>query len=244
MNSGMYARLLVMTATLSMGPILLAQAAPPQAMCAMGPLKCADGTYVFPGPGCTFSPCPGKPPAAPDQGTKDGADSGQGMVEDGQATEPDDQGGIIIDRDHPADADATAPPLYVPQGTAGTAVTGPGRIVEPDKPSPGFPDYPLDDPPAGAMNVSFIFEHRTALNEKHVAVHGMIISTLLADKACPPGRGMCAQPRITLSDSADAKFKIEVLLPESDRTPYEQGQTVEISGTASSGPAAVVIRKE
>ncbi len=113
-----------------------AAAAPPQAMCAMGPLKCPDGTYVFPGPGCTFGPCPGKPlpapdpqpkpppfkcppnamcatpvvplkPVAPDQDTggaqKNGngseSDSDHQMIEDGQSTDPDDKGSIIIDRD-------------------------------------------------------------------------------------------------------------------------------------------------
>ncbi|HTK84611.1 MAG TPA: hypothetical protein VL625_05940 [Patescibacteria group bacterium] len=165
------------------------------------------------------------------------------MVEDGQATEPDDQGSIIIDRDRAADANAA--PTEVQQGTAGTAVVGPGVFVAPDQAAPGFPDYPLDSAPAEPMTVSFIFEHRTALNEKHVTVRGTIVSTLLADKACPPDRGMCAQPRIVLGDPGGSdKYRLEVLLPEDDKTTYADGQTVEISGIASSGPAAVVIRKE
>src|ERR1019366_3451582 len=120
-------------------------------------------------------------------------------------------------------------------------------VVSPDKPEQSrFPDEPLKERPAGAISVKFLVEHRTALNEKKATVHGVIVATLLGDKACPPDRGMCAQPRITIADSADASrntsYDLEILLPEGVNDSYDIGQFVDVSGVISASPVAVVMR--
>lgn len=131
---------------------------------------------------------------------------------------------------------------------SGTGIAAPG-LVAPDMPEPSrLPDGPLEQMPTEAVSVRFLVEHRTALNEKKVAVHGVIVSTLLGEKACPPDRGMCAQPRITLADTADASrdtsYDLVILLPEGGDDAYAIGQIVDVSGIVSASPAGAVMRKE
>ena len=139
----------------------------------------------------------------------------------------------------------------VPDGQimqSGTGIAAP-VFVEPDAREPfRFPDSPLEKMPTGAVSVQFLVEHRTALHDQKVTVHGVIVSTLLGDKACPPDRGMCAQPRIMLADTADAArdtaYDLVMLLPEGGDDAYEVGQIIDISGTVSASPASVIMRKE
>jgi hypothetical protein len=130
-----------------------------------------------------------------------------------------------------------------------TGTVSPQQIVYPDQPGSAYgPDYPLETPPATPVTVKFLVEHRTALNEKRVTVHGVIVATLLGDKACPPDRGMCAQPRITIADiansSRDTSYDLEILLPEEGNDSYNIDQIVDISGTVSASPSAVILSKE
>ena len=125
-------------------------------------------------------------------------------------------------------------------GTSGTGTVQPGQPrVLPDEPVSGA----LQEP----VTVTFLVEHRSALNEQNVEVHGIIVAALLADKACPPDRGACAQPRITLADttseSRDKGYDLPVLLPEGDETPYSLGQILDISGTVSGETYGVVMTR-
>lgn len=149
---------------------------------------------------------------------------------------------IVVDPGH-QDPEPTAPASSATIAPGGTVGQG---IVYPDRPETSrFPDYPLEIIPSGPLLVSFVFEHRTALNEKHITIHGMIQDTLLGEKACPPDRGMCAQPRVTLADSESrTKYTIEILLREDDNTPYTKGQILDFSGTVSSGVNSTILRSE
>lgn len=113
-----------------------------------------------------------------------------------------------------------------------------------------LPDLPLKDLPSGALSVQFLVEHRTALHEKRVTVKGVILSLLVGEAACPTNGMMrlCAQPRMVLADrsetSRDPHYDLVVLFPQGGGERYHAGETVEISGTVSASPQAVVIRAE
>jgi len=111
-----------------------------------------------------------------------------------------------------------------------------------------LPDEPLEQVPAEAVTVQFLVEHRSALNEKKITVHGVVISALLGEDACPPDRGMCAQPRVIIADTSgeerDTRYDLVILLPEGGNDAYAAGQTVDVTGVVSASPSAVVMRKE
>jgi hypothetical protein len=79
-------------------------------------------------------------------------------------------------------------------------------------------------------------------------VHGVITYALPPAKACPPGQGACAQPRIIIADSAEAArnkaYDLTILLPEDDQTNYTEGQIVDISGTVYGNADGVTVMKE
>ncbi len=132
--------------------------------------------------------------------------------------------------------------LQVIEGSTGIAVP-----VDPLA-APLLPDLPLEQAVTEAVTPRFVMEHRSALNEKKVTVRGTVVYVLLGDKACPPDRGMCAQPRVTLADSGDAArdagYDLTVLLPEGDTAVYEIGQVAELTGTVSASAAGAVMRRE
>lgn len=113
---------------------------------------------------------------------------------------------------------------------------------------PALPDLPLTGIPAEPVNVRFVVEHRSALHEKKITVRGTVVAALPGAQACPPDRGMCAQPRVTLSDtgqeSPDKLYDLVVLLPEGDTQTYAIGQEIELTGTISASSSAVVMHRE
>lgn len=143
---------------------------------------------------------------------------------------------------------------YQPETIQGQSIQSGVGIAEPvhtspdsREPEPYIPDNALDKIPAEPVSVQFLVEHRSALNEAKMTVRGVIISTLLGDKACPPDKGMCAQPRITIADKADLSrdknYDLVILLPEEKVFAYEIGQFVEVSGTVTGNPYTVMMRK-
>jgi hypothetical protein len=177
-------------------------------ICNMGPMRCPDGSLVYPGPSCQFSPCPG-------------GSSGSG--------EP----GAI-------------------GGSGGSGIASPGKIVHmEDVGLSKYPDLPLAEVPSEPQTVEFVAQHRTALNGRRITLQGVIVSALLGERACPtnPMMGMpCAQPRIVLAstdnESRDANYDTMVVLQANDKTAYEVGEDVEITGTVLSGKSSVTIRKD
>ena len=81
-----------------------------------------------------------------------------------------------------------------------------------------------------------------------IYVHGIVLSVLIGEDACPSSGGMCAQPRLTLADSAsdsrDKRYDLVVLFPEGGGEGYGVGEDAEISGIVSASPQAVVLRAD
>ena len=220
----------------------------PPVACTMEAKICPDGSSVArTGPNCEFAPCPGEPgytpppvhptpmpmPVPPGNGEGPGGTGGVSPGSPGE-TVPGSTGG----------------------GQSGQGVSPPGVIsspgvVSPDEPvsgpQTGLPDEPLL-PPAQAQSVKFVMEHRSSLDGQRVTVHGVIVYALPPAKACPPGQGACAQPRIIIADKADASrnkaYDLTILLPEDDKTEYAEGQIVDISGTVSGSADGVTVMKE
>jgi hypothetical protein len=194
---------------------------------------CPDGSFVTPaGPLCEFAPCPGE------------ADKGHGpsmtICNMGPVTCPD--GTQVLC--------APCPPSAASGGT--------GSVSLPARMAPGMPqglssvsDEPLTVIPGGPQSVEFVIEHRSALNGEQIILQGIIISTLLGERACPsdPMMGMpCTRPHIVLADSdsslRDTRYDITVLLPQGDLTPYETGQTIDVAGTVMAGPSRVTLKED
>ena len=215
-------------------PLLLLPSLPASAMmvrptraCPMIAKLCPDGSSVSPtGPNCEFAPCPGgKQPVEPKT---------MPVLPTGGGTSPGGAPGAV--------------PGSTGEGESGEGNAEPGTVTaSPEPQPPSLPDEPLEAP-KGAQSVKFVVEHRTALNDQHVTVHGIVVSALLHDKACRARPGMCAQPRITIADSADATrnkaYDVEVILPDGDKTVYAQGQIVDLTVSVSGSEGGVVLEKE
>ena len=142
---------------------------------------------------------------------------------------------------------------YEPETIQGQSIQSGLGIAEPSQtspdsrePEPYIPDNGLEKIPADTVSVQFLVEHRSALNEKEVTVRGVIVSTLLGEKACPPDKGMCAQPRFTIADNADSgrdkNYDLVILLSEEKVFAYEIGKIVEVSGTVTGNSHTVMMR--
>lgn len=218
------ATLILLTITTSAHAQSLRAEMPENIACTMDAKMCPDGSAVSrTGPNCEFAPCPGETGFTPPEETY--------PTEEGTIT-PDESGGVD-----------GAPGVI--EGSSG--VTG---FAVPHKQPPMLPDNPLQDAVQEPVTVQFLVEHRSALNEKKIQVHGIIVATLLADKACGNGSTMrmCAQPRITLADTAqdtrDMSYDLTILLPETDKTPYATGQILDVSGMVMGSAYSVVMMKE
>jgi len=149
----------------------------------------------------------------------------------------------------PAVAVAQGPATGHVEAATGVAVpaTAVPATIAPERVAPLRPDLPLKRLPDGPVAPSFVTLHRTALNGKTVTVRGTVVFSLPPAQACPPGLGMCAQPRIILADKPGAgrngPATLVVLLPENDKTPYATGEVVEVTGTVSAGPSGAVMHK-
>ena len=98
------------------------------------------------------------------------------------------------------------------------------------------------------ISVSYLIEHRSALNGQTVRVKGLVLGMMLGDKACLPDRGMCAQPSIFLADTVEntknPHYDLRVLVSEQEREEdYKLGQLVEVRGTVYGDRTAVVFSK-
>lgn len=158
----------------------------------------------------------------------------------------------------PATQDVALPPDPTPEtasgqdatGAVGTASTG---VVQPEDPSQvglaPYPDLPLDASIHDPMSVTYLIEHRSALNGQVVNVQGIVVATLLGEKACPPDMGMCAQPSVFLADTPDPGrdplYDLRVLVMENAaETDFPVGTLivlrVQVSGEATGVVALLV----
>lgn len=111
-----------------------------------------------------------------------------------------------------------------------------------------YPDLPLTSFPQQPLSIKSVVEHRSALNGRTISIRGVIISTLLGEKACPPDRGMCAQPSIFLADTTDKNrntlYGLRVLVGEEEQEKsYPIGKTIDLRVVVDGSKVAVVARK-
>lgn len=133
----------------------------------------------------------------------------------------------------------------------GTEPTSIGTVQPEDPNKAGlvlYPDLLITSLPTEPVSVKFVVEHRSALNGKSIKVRGVIVGTLLGEKACPPDRGMCAQPNIFLADttaeSRNKLYDLRVLVSEEEQEKnYLVGSTIEIQIVADGSKVAVVAHK-
>lgn len=138
-----------------------------------------------------------------------------------------------------------------PESSGGSSPIGTATIQPVDPNQSGlasYPDLPLTSIPTEPVSVKFVVEHRSALNDKLIKVRGVVVETLLGEKACPPGFGMCAQPRIFLADTAgedrNKLYDLTVLVNEEEQEKkYPLGGTIEIQGTVHGSTVGVIVRK-
>ncbi len=109
--------------------------------------------------------------------------------------------------------------------------------VEPEDPQQiglaPYPDEPLDVLPTRPLSVKELVEHRSALNGQTVWLRGVVVETLLGEKACPPDRGMCAPPSIFLAETTDANrnphYDLHIVVSEAKQEAvYPMGETIEL----------------
>jgi hypothetical protein len=191
-----------------------------------------------PEPGAASPVAPEAPPAAGQSG-----DAGQGVPGSapgnaGQAIDSFEacvQAGNPVMESYPRQCRSADGQLFVEEVDATVeASTG---VVEPEDPNQiglaPYPDEPLDTIPVEPISVTELLEHRSALNNQTVQVKGIIVATLLGEKACPPDREMCAQPSVFLADSTDPNrnplYDLRVLVSEAEQeADYPIGETIEM----------------
>lgn len=125
-------------------------------------------------------------------------------------------------------------------GSSGTQ----SATIQTDSEKPNSPDLPLSATPKRVVTVGFLLRHRSALNGRMVRVRGIIVSTAFGNKGCPPGRGMCMQPSVFLSDRnfSDEAHVLRVLLPtKSDEKCYRVNTKLTILGRVNGNRSAVVL---
>jgi hypothetical protein len=157
------------------------------------------------------------------------------------------QGGEVVTK--------TLSQLSIPALSSGSAPGESGEATAPDNRSSvglsHYPDNPLRVTPTEPITVTYLLEHRSALNGKMVRVRGVVVRTLLGEAACPSGAagvppGACAQPSIYLTDEGkeprEANDDLRVLISASE-TGYQVGQVVMIQGTVFGSPSAVLLVK-
>jgi hypothetical protein len=126
-----------------------------------------------------------------------------------------------------------------------------GSSLQPQAASTSLgPDLPLDSIPAKAVSVEFVVEHRSALNGHGVRVSGVISHALLGNAACPPDRGLCAQPSIFLADpergkdKANAGPEIRIIMPRDAKSAdYPAGKAIELQATVQGSKGGLVLTK-
>lgn len=84
-----------------------------------------------------------------------------------------------------------------------------------------YPDLPLELIPSTPIDIKFLIEHRSALNENVVTVNGIIVASWLEESKCPQNVGLlCPQPRIFLADTdnedRNPHYDLDVKVGEED----------------------------
>lgn len=135
-------------------------------------------------------------------------------------------------------------------GTASTAPIMPGQSA-----MSKIPDLPLGNlqEPSPPLSVKYVVEHRSALNEKRIAVTGIIVRNALEEQTCPTGR-MCAlmyqPPQIAIADTAlepDSNYHITIIMPETARSQfadYPVGKSISILATVEGSREGITMRTE
>ena len=204
---------------------------PATPICNMGPMRCPDGSMVSPGPQCQFAPCPG---SSPGSGGSEGSPGSSGSGAGGMRG-------------------SGEPGPGASSGSSGSQLVRASVVNMNDVGLSSYPDLPLEELPSEPQSVEFIVQHRTSLNGKRVTIHGVIISAILGEAACPsttthPAMGRpCMQPRIVLANGTegrDTNYDTVVLLQPSDKTAYEAGQTADVKGTVNGSTSSLSIRKD
>ena len=145
-------------------------------------------------------------------------------------------------------------PTPTPTSKGGTgSVNKTGTVtIQPEDPNKAglapYPDLSFILLPTEPVSVKFVVEHRSALNGKTITIRGVVVGTLLGEKACPPDRGMCAQPSIFLADttgeSRNKLYDLRMLVSEEEQeSNYLVGKTVVVQVVVDGSKVAVVARK-
>jgi hypothetical protein len=162
----------------------------------------------------------------------DSLDSGSQVINSFEACV---QAGNPVMESYPRQCRTADGHLFVEEvvATAETSTT----VVEPEDPHQiglaSYPDEPLDALPAEPLSVKELVEHRTALNGQTVWLRGVVVETLLGEKACPPDRGMCAPPSIFLAETTDANrnphYDVHIVVSEAEQeADYPMGEKIEL----------------
>ena len=139
-----------------------------------------------------------------------------------------------------------------PSGGTGSVKSGSGTVQPEDPNKSGlapYPDLQISSISGQPFSIKFVVEHRSALNGKTILIHGAIVSTLLGEKACPPDRGMCAQPSIFLADTTDKNrnplYDLRILVGEEEQEKsYPIGNALDLQVTVDGSKVAVVAHKD
>lgn len=183
-----------------------------------------------------------------------------GLVAPGEATDRDSQvinsfeaclqAGYPVMESYPRQCRTADGQLFVEEVMA-TAEAG-TAIIEPEDPNQiglaPYPDEPLESIPTKPLSIQEVVEHRSALNGQTVRVRGVVVETLLGEKACPPDRGMCAQPSLFLADTIapdrNPHYDLRILVGEAEQeAAYPIGQMVEIQATVMGDRTGLILQK-
>ncbi len=124
--------------------------------------------------------------------------------------------------------------------------------VQPEDPNVAglapYPDLSFTLLPSEPVPIKFVVEHRTSLSGKSITICGIIVETLLGEKACPPDRDMCAQPSIFLADTTQENrnklYDLRVLVNEEEQEKnYPIGKTIDLQVVIDGSKVAVIARK-
>ncbi len=133
----------------------------------------------------------------------------------------------------------------------GSTQSGTGTIQPEDPERSGlapYPDLPLTSLPKQPLSVKFVVEHRSALSGKTILIRGIIVGTLIGEKACPPDRGACAKPSIFLADTTEKNrnmlYDLRILVGEEEQEKsYPTGKTVDLQVIVDGSKVSVIAQK-
>jgi len=130
-------------------------------------------------------------------------------------------------------------------------VTTPGT-AEPEDPTArglnSLPDLPVEDFPPMPISVSYLIDHRSALDGISVRVKGYVVGNWLDPSNCSPiAEYLCPQPRIFISDTSSFRngyFNLEISVPDRDNwKDYPVGKMIEIRGIVHGDRTYVSLEK-